>query len=1799
MRRWDGKRRLAGGLGGMANGFLMEVCVDSVESAVNAERGGLLQVVKQCINVPVFVMIRPRGGDFLYSDREVEVMKADIRLAKQHGADGLVFGALTEDGRIDIELCTALLAFDMVYDPLAALEMLISMGFERVLTSGCDTSALEGLPLIKRLTDQVHSINSSVTMGAYFSAPEYSTKVADVAKRPWQDFELLQKELCQGCFQPEEDLWLWKCKRRGAKYWIVKESEIWFLLVKVLVDLLKLNSLLSLNTNNMEKGNNTSFLDREDADLPLCFEQTVLVWIPLGFLWLFGPWQLRHLCTSKMMKTSVTKLYIIKQIFTLLLLLTALTELFFTIAEDLGNLPHPTPASLNPLVQYTNPALYLISWLLVLVIHDCRRFCTRRDSGTVFLFLIISLLCGIFQFQTLVRQAIQGPIMDVPRFTLFFVSYGFQVLLLSVSVFSDIAPEMKEAAKNNPEITASFLSFITFHWYSRLVLKGYRKPLEMEDLWDLKDADKTQQVFGMFEKNMKAGVRNARRQLEIRHRKRRRRLATTDYRNGLSKAQSQDALVLEEKQSKKKEKEATAGSKGDYAKRWLATALMRTFAGNLMKSMAFKLVHDLLVFVSPQLLKLIISFVSDPKAYLWHGYLYAVLLFVTALVQSICLQQYFQLCFQLGMSVRTTLMAAIYKKESTVGETVNLMSADAQRFMDFTNFVHQLWSAPLQIALSILFLWQELGPSVLAGIGVMVLLIPINAVLVTKAKAIQIKNMKNKDERMKIMNEILNGIKILKLFAWEPSFEKRIGKIRARELKGLLRFANLQSVSIFVFSCAPFLVSVVTFAVYVMVDDSHILDAQKAFTSISLFNVLRFPLALLPMVLSSLVQVNVSTVRLERYLGSEDLNTSAIWHDSSTGSAVYFSDASFAWEQNSDAVIRNISLEIPHGHLVAIVGPVGSGKSSLVSAMLGEMENIKGHINIQGSVAYVPQQAWIQNATLKDNILFGSPLDEARYQQVLEACALLPDLQLLPGADLTEIGEKGINLSGGQKQRVSLARAVYSNADIYLLDDPLSAVDSHVGRHIFDQVLGPEGLLRHKTRILVTHGLNFLAQVDDIVMVVDGAVSEQGSYSTLLARGGAFAQLLNTYGNQQESISKEEATVGMVEELEPEGEPMPGTEEVPADVVTMTQKTEASVHQKNFMRSLSSSSSLSSSRRFQAYEKKQKKPVEEQKGQRLIEKEAMETGKVKFSMYLQYLRAVGWALSTWIFVGYIGQYSSAVGSSLWLSDWTNDAQNLTQTHHQTQPYPAVQRDLRIGVYGALGVSQAIFLLASSLLAAKGAVKASRVLHEKLLRNILRVPMSFFDTTPTGRIVNRFAKDIFTVDETIPMSFRSWLNCFLGIISTLLMICLATPYFAIVVVPLGLIYFFVQRFYVATSRQLRRLDSVTRSPIYSHFGETVSGLSVIRAYGHQGRFLQHNEKIVDINQKSVYSWIVSNRWLAVRLEFVGNLAVFFAALLAVLAKNRLDSGIVGLSISSALNVTQTLNWLVRMTSELETNIVAVERVHEYTEVANENRDHPPDWPYSGEISMVDYQVRYRPELELVLDGISCDIKSTEKVRCCEEVGVVGRTGAGKSSLTNCLFRILEAAGGTILIDGLDIAMLGLHDLRQNLTIIPQDPVLFSGSLRMNLDPFDQYSDADVWHALELAHLKSYVHGLPEGLTYEVSEAGENLSVGQRQLLCLARALLRKSKILILDEATAAVDMETDHLIQETIRSEFADCTVLTIAHRLHTIMDSHRVMVLQAGKIVEFDSPEQLLLQKGIFAAMARDAGIVGTQNTAL
>ncbi|PWA25700.1 hypothetical protein CCH79_00001636, partial [Gambusia affinis] len=790
------------------------------------------------------------------------------------------------------------------------------------------------------------------------------------------------------------------------------------------------------------------------------------------------------------------------------------------------------------------------------------------------------------------------------------------------------------------------------------------------------------------------------------------------------------------------------------------------------------------------------------------------------------------------------------RKESTVGETVNLMSADAQRFNDVTKFIHLLWSCPLQIIVSIVFLWLELGPSTLAGVAVMLLMVPVNGLLANQAKKIQQENMKSKDKRLKIMNEILNGIKTLKLFAWEPSFQTQVENIRGEELKVMRKFAYLTSFSTFISNCAPTL-----------------------------------PLSMLPMLIASIVQTTVSKKRLEKFLGGDDLESDIVCHDPSFNSAVSICDGSFAWEKDSEPLLKSVSLDIKPGRLVAVVGAVGSGKSSLLSALLGEMHRTKGFVNIQ--------------------------------------------------------------------------------ADIFLLDDPLSAVDSHVGKHLFDKVIGPDGLLKDKTRILVTHGVSFLPCVDEVVVLVNGRVSEVGSYQSLRASKGAFSEFLDAYGPEQSNQTSSEDGCHDKEDFISDSED--NQSDVPlADAVSLMLRRENSNRrsQRGNRSRLRKNSNL-------------KSPENTKKAQRLIEKETVETGQVKFSVWFQYMQAMGWGYSFWVFFIYIIQNVAFICQNLWLSDWTNDA-----VEHFNQTYSPMKRDTRVGVFGALGMTQGLFVFLGTLLLTNAAVNASHVLHSKLLDNVLRVPMLFFDTTPLGRVLNRFAKDIFTIDEVIPQLFSSWIMYLLGILGTMVFLCLSTPLFIIVIIPLAAIYFFIQRFYIPTSRQLRRLESVSCSPIYSHFGETMSGLSVIRAYNHQERFMKHNEVTIDENLKTIYSRIMSNRWLAIRLQFLGNLVVFFAAVFAVISRNSIDSGLVGLSISYALNVTLTLNLVVSVTSQLETSIVAVERVSEYSELENEApwvTQHRPSekWPEVGSLQFVDYKVRYRPELDLVLKGISCDIGGTEK------------------------------------------------------------------------------------------------------------------------------------------------------------------------------------------------------------------------------
>ncbi|XP_061612365.1 ATP-binding cassette sub-family C member 3 isoform X4 [Phyllopteryx taeniolatus] len=1521
-------------------------------------------------------------------------------------------------------------------------------------------------------------------------------------------------------------------------------------------------------------------LHTDQPDLPLCFQLTVLSWLPCIYLWTVSPIYLFYLKKNNRGYIMMSIMNRFKTVFGLLLWFVCWTDLFYTFHETQQEISQPP-------IFFITPLMLGMTMLLATFFIQCERLRGVQSSGVLFIFWFLSVLCAVVPFRSKILQASsEVEVTDKLRFTTFYFYFGLVVLELILCCFNEKPPLFSNVVADPnvcPESTAGFLSKMTFWWFTSMAIKGYKMPLEAKDLWSLNQRDSSKamvpKLLKEWEKEQAKAKRKQNPSSQVFYSKPP--PSTTNHIGGASGASPEEDEVL------------LSDQKAVPRQPSFLRALIKAFGPYFLIGSAYKLLQDVITFVNPQLLRMLISFTKQKDAPDWWGYSLAFLMFFTAFLQTLILHQHFQYCFVTGMHVRTALIGAIYRKSlaitnaakrsSTLGEVVNLMSVDAQRFMDLTTFLNMLWSAPLQIMLTLYFLWQNLGPSVLAGVAVMILLIPFNAVIAMKSRAYQVEQMQHKDSRIKLMNEILNGIKVLKLYAWENSFKEKVLAIRQKELDVLKKASYLGALSTMAWTSAPFMVALTTFAVYVMVDEKNILDAETAFVSLSLFNILRFPLNMLPQVISSLVQTSVSLKRIQSFLSHDELDPNSVDRKNTPSDfSVTVVNGKFTWAQEESPVLHNINVLVPQGSLLAVVGHVGCGKSSLISALLGETEKLEGDVSVRGSVAYVPQQAWIQNATLRDNILFGKLYNEQKYRCVLEACALTPDLEVLPGGDMTEIGEKGINLSGGQRQRVSLARALYSDADVYLLDDPLSAVDAHVSKHIFDNLIGPEGALKGKTRILVTHGISYLPQVDNIVVMADGRVSEMGSYQELLKQNGAFAEFLRNYA-LEDIVEEDEATEEIIddEDLYPEDTLSNHTDMVDSEPVINEAK-------RKFIRQISIISAdgetpkSRSVRRHGCSQRKHPEPQEKesQRIEKLIQAETAETGRVKLKVYLEYAKAVGLLLSVLICILYGCQSAAAIGANIWLSEWTNDAlQNQTEDNV----------NMRVGVYAALGITQGVLLLATCLLSQTySMVRAAKLMHRNLLQRVLRAPQAFFESSPVGRLINRFSKDMDAIDSQIPHQIDIWMHTFWYTLNVVLVCSALTPMFLLVVAPLMVFYWWVQacvstffsidnkillqyvvfaavipilskgkRFYVATSRQLKRLESINRSPIYSHFSETITGSSVIRAFGRHSAFVCMSDMKVDENQKSYYPGIVSNRWLGVRIEFIGNCIVLFAALFAVTGKDDLNPGLVGLSVSYALQVTMSLNWMVRMTSDLENNIVAVERVKEYSETKTEapweieDKKPPPDWPIQGNVEFHNYSVRYREGLDLVLKNLSLSVKGGEKV------GIVGRTGAGKSSMTLCLFRLLEAAEGEISIDDVKISEIGLHDLRSKLTIIPQEPVLFSGTLRMNLDPFEKYSDEEVWKALEHSHLHKFVRNQPAKLEMECSEGGENLSVGQRQLVCLARALLRKTRILILDEATAAIDLETDDLIQSTIRTQFEDCTVFTIAHRLNTVMDYKR------------------------------------------
>lgn len=1261
---------------------------------------------------------------------------------------------------------------------------------------------------------------------------------------------------------------------------------------------------------------------------------------------------------------------------------------------------------------------------------------SRQPNGVVLFYWLFLLIAFGVKLRSLISQ--QAFRTRLPYFITFCVSLSLAILEFALEYLVPKKQSAYDALGDEDECPieyADVFSILTFSWMTPLMKYGYKEYLTQDDLWNLRKRDTTK-VTG---------------------------------------------LMLEETWTEELAKKRPS----------LWIALFRGFGGPYFRGSVIKSLSDILSFVQPQLLRLLISFVDSyrsgrtPQPVI-RGAAISLAMFAVSVLQTVLLHQYFQRAFETGMRVKSSLTSMIYAKamrlsnegraSKSTGDIVNYMAVDTQRLQDLTQYGQMLWSAPFQIILCMASLYQLVGISMLAGVGAMILMVPINGLIARIMKNLQKKQMKNKDARTRLVTEILNNMKSIKLFAWSTAFMNKLTFVRnEQELRTLRKIGASQAFANFTWSTTPFLVSCSTFTVFVLTRDEP-LTTEIVFPALTLFNLLGFPLAVLPMVITSIIEATVAVGRLTSFFTAEELQPDAVqWREPAVNmedEAVRVRDATFTWDRNeSRNCLEDINFVAHKGELSCVVGRVGSGKSSLLQAILGDIWKINGEVVVHGATAYVAQQSWVMNASVKENIVFGHRWDSHFYERTIQACALSDDLKTLPDGDQTEVGERGISLSGGQKARLSLARAVYARADVYLLDDCLSAVDQHVGRHLIDNVLGPRGLLGSKTRILATNSIPVLYEADFILLLRNGSILEKGTYQQLVAMKGEVANLIRTANNDDEqetpspsvedskdstsSSSEDSKTIfgtGTGNSLEePPDEKDEAQEGVPQLAPIRVNGGTGRRMSDNTLRRASTAS-------FKG--PRGKLTDEEGEGVKSKQsKEYSEQGKVKWNVYLEYAKTSNLVAVIVYLVMLLGAQTAQIGGSLWLKQWS-------EVNQEYGGNPQVGK--YIGIYFAFGIGGAALVVVQTLILwIFCSIEASRKLHERMAYAIFRSPMSFFETTPSGRILNRFSSDIYRVDEVLARTFNMLFVNSARAFYTLVLIAASTPVFVALILPLAAVYLYIQRYYLRTSRELKRLDSISRSPIYAHFQESLGGITTIRAYRQQHRFALENEWRVDANLRAYFPSINANRWLAVRLEFIGSFIILAAASFAIISVatgSGLSAGMVGLAMSYALQITTSLNWIVRQTVEVETNIVSVERVLEYARLPSEAPDiiskrRPKiSWPAHGAVDFNNYSARYRPGLDLVLKNINLHIKSHEKI------GVVGRTGAGKSSLTLALFRIIEPDTGNISIDDLNTSTIGLLDLRGRLAIIPQDAALFEGTVRDNLDPGHIHDDTELWSVL---------------------------------------------------------------------------------------------------------------------------------------
>nr|XP_033806273.1 multidrug resistance-associated protein 4 isoform X3 [Geotrypetes seraphini] len=1215
---------------------------------------------------------------------------------------------------------------------------------------------------------------------------------------------------------------------------------------------------------------------------------------------------------------------------------------------------------------------------------------------------------------------------------------------------------VRKKEKPNPMQTANFCSKLFFCWLNSLFLIGYKRKLEEDDMYNVLPEHTSERL-------------------------------------------GEELQWYWDKEIQRAQKEAR--------KPHLSKAIIYCYWKFYSVLGLFTFIEETLKVVQPIFLGKIINYFEayDPSnsVAMTYAYINATALSLCTLALAIVHHLYFYHVTLAGMKLRVAICHMIYKKalrlsnaamgQTTIGQIVNLLSNDVNKFDQATVFLHFVWAGPLQAIAVTVLLWIEIGPSCLAGMAVLVVLIPLQTCFGRLFTSLRSKTAAFTDSRIRIMNEVISGMRIIKMYAWEESFADLVSSIRRQEIAMILRSSYLRGMNLASFFAAGKIIVFVTFTTYVLL--GNVITASRVFVAVSLYGAVRITVTLFfPSAIETVSEAIISIQRIKNFLMLDEISKPSLHpkNKKDKDHLVHVQDLTCYWNKTLETpTVQNISCIVRPGELLAVIGPVGAGK----------------------------------------------------------------DIQRLEDGDLTMIGDRGVTLSGGQRARVNLARAVYQDADIYLLDDPLSAVDAEVGRHLFEKCISQ--VLHKKICILVTHQLQYLGVAKQILILKEGQVIGKGTYSELLQSGVDFASLLKQNGEDQLSVPDT-----------PLGKPRSRTF------------------------SQSSLWSMDSSVHSQAdgvVDHVLTEPI-----LTALPEESRAKGTIGFKVYKKYFSAGANYIVIVIFLllGVLAQVSYVL-QDWWLSYWANEQEKLNITTNGNGTDMEVQSldlNLYLGVYAGLTLATFVFGVIRSILAFQMLIGAAQSLHNQMFQALLKAPVLFFDRNPIGRILNRFSKDIGQLDTLLPFTFLDFMQILLQIFGVVSVAIAVIPWILIPLTLLAIAFIFLRQFFLETSRDIKRLESTTRSPVFSHLSSSLQGLWTVRAFKAEKRFQDLFDAHQDLHSESWFLFLTTSRWFAVRLDAICAIFVVVVAFGAVLLANRLDAGQVGLALSYAITLMGTFQWGVRQSAEVENLMISAERVLEYTQLEKEARwvsqKRPPvDWPSQGVIVFENVSFTYSLDGPLVLKHLTTLIRSKEKV------GIVGRTGAGKSSLISALFRLAEPKG-RIWIDNILTSELGLHDLRKKMSIIPQEPVLFTGTMRKNLDPFSEHTDEELWNALEEVQLKETIRDLPDKMETQLAESGSNFSVGQRQLVCLARAILRKTRILIIDEATANVDPRTDELIQKTIREKFAQCTVLTIAHRLNTVIDSDRIMVLDAGRIKEYDEPYILLQNKeSLFYKMVQQVGM--------